>query len=285
MSGADLRLAGRRQNRTGLIIRYVIASILAVVFLVPFYGMIKVALSPSEDIYSPDFVFWPEQPQWQRIGEVIGDPSFRDAILNSAIMAVVSTALTILIAALAGYALARIRSRAAGPMFGLVILVLLIPATTAFVPNFIIVASLGWIGTLQGLIVPGLFSAFNVFLFRQFYLNFPREIEEAALIDGAGYLRVFFSIVLPNTLPFASALTVLGLIGSWNAFLWPLVVSGSGQGVLTVQIYLSSFLTAQTFDYGTLFMATTLSLIPVLVIFFLLQRHLVQGVAATGLKG
>lgn len=285
MSMGDLRLAGRREHRAGLIVRYVVASILALVFLVPFYAMIKVALSANNDIYSPDFVWWPADPQWQRFGEVLGDPMFRDSLLNSAIMAIVSTALAILIAALAGYALARIRSRAAGPMFGLVILVLLIPATTSFVPNFIIVASLGWIGTLQGLIVPGLFSAFNVFLFRQFYLNFPREIEEAALIDGAGYLRVFFSIVLPNTLPFASALTVLGLIGSWNAFLWPLVVSGSGQGVLTVQIYLSSFLTAQSFDYGSLFMAATLSLIPVLIIFFVLQRHLVQGVAATGLKG
>lgn len=285
MSATELRLAGRRENRVGLVIRYVVASLLALVFLAPFYAMVKVALSPNSDIYSSEFVWWPADPQWQRVTEVLGDPSFRDAILNSAIMAVVSTSLTILIAALAGYALARIRSRAAGPMFGLVIGVLLIPATTSFVPNFIIVASLGWIGTLQGLIVPGLFSAFNVFLFRQFYLNFPREIEEAAFIDGAGYLRVFFSIVLPNTLPFASALTVLGLIGSWNAFLWPLVVSGSGQGVLTVQIYLSSFLTAQSFDYGSLFMAATLSLLPVLAIFFVLQRYLVQGVAATGLKG
>lgn len=285
MSSADLRFAGRREHRIGLIVRYVVASILALVFLVPFYAMIKVALSANEDIYSPDFVLWPASPQWQRFTEVLTDPMFLDSLINSAIMAVVATALSILIAMLAGYALARIRSRAAGPMFGLVILVLLIPATTSFVPNFIIVASLGWIGTLQGLIVPGLFSAFNVFLFRQFYLNFPREIEEAALIDGAGYIRVFFSIVLPNTLHFASALTVLGLIGTWNAFLWPLVVSGSGQGVITVQIYLSSFLTAQSFDYGSLFMAATLSLIPVLIIFFVLQRYLVQGVAATGLKG
>jgi multiple sugar transport system permease protein len=200
-------------------------------------------------------------------------------------MAIVSTSLTILIAALAGYALARIPNRAQKPMFALVIVVLLVPAATAFVPNFIIVASLGWIGTLRGLIIPGLFSAFNVFLFRQFYSGFPKEVEEAAHIDGAGYYTTFFRIIFPNTLPFASALTVLGLIGSWNAFLWPLVVAGSGQAGMTVQIYLSSFLTAQTFDYGTLFMAATLSLIPVLVIFFFLQRYLVAGIAATGLKG
>jgi multiple sugar transport system permease protein len=282
---STLTMAGYRRRRGGLIVRYVIASLLALVFLVPFYAMVKTALSTNEEIYSTTFTFWPSDPQWGRIPEVLGDPRFLDALKNSAIMAVVATSLSILIAALAGYALARIPNRFARPMFMMVVIVLLIPGTTAFVPNFIIVASLGWIGTLRGLIIPGLFGAFNVFLFRQFYVNFPKEVEEAAHIDGAGYFRTFFQVIFPNTLPFASALTVLGLIGSWNAFLWPLVVAGSGQSANTVQIYLSSFLTAQTFDYGGLFMAAALSLIPVLAIFFFLQRYLVAGIAATGLKG
>lgn len=282
---AQLHIVGQRRSSAGRVLRYAVASVLALIFLIPFYAMVKTALSTNDEIYSQDFVFWPSDPQWQRIPELLADPRYLDALMNSAIMAVVSTSLSILIASLAGYALVRIPNRAAKPMFILVIVVLLVPATTAFVPNFIIVASLGWIGTLQGLIVPGLFSAFNVFLFRQFYVNFPREIEEAAYIDGAGFFRTFFRVVFPNTLPFASALTVLGLIGSWNAFLWPLVVAGDGQNAMTVQIYLSSFLTAQTFDYGGLFMAATVSLIPVLLVFFVLQRYLVAGIAATGLKG
>ena len=282
---AQLHIVGQRRSSVGSVLRYVVASVLALIFLIPFYAMVKTALSTNDEIYSQDFVVWPSDPQWQRIPELFADPRYLDALMNSAIMAVVSTSLSILIASLAGYALVRIPNRAAKPMFILVIVVLLVPATTAFVPNFIIVASLGWIGTLQGLIVPGLFSAFNVFLFRQFYVNFPREIEEAAYIDGAGFFRTFFRVVFPNTLPFASALTVLGLIGSWNAFLWPLVVAGDGQNAMTVQIYLSSFLTAQTFDYGGLFMAATVSLIPVLLVFFVLQRYLVAGIAATGLKG
>lgn len=282
---AQLHIVGQRRSSAGRVLRYAVASVLALIFLIPFYAMVKTALSTNDEIYSQDFVFWPSDPQWQRIPELFADPRYLDALMNSAIMAVVSTSLSILIASLAGYALVRIPNRAAKPMFTLVIVVLLVPATTAFVPNFIIVASLGWIGTLQGLIVPGLFSAFNVFLFRQFYVNFPREIEEAAYIDGAGFFRTFFRVVFPNTLPFASALTVLGLIGSWNAFLWPLVVAGDGQNAMTVQIYLSSFLTAQTFDYGGLFMAATMSLIPVLLVFFVLQRYLVAGIAATGLKG
>lgn len=282
---AQLHIVGSGRRSLGLTLRYVVASVLALIFFIPFYAMIKTALSTNDEIYTSEFTFWPADPQWQRIPELLSDPMFLTALKNSAIMAVVSTSLTILIASLAGYALARIPNRAAKPMFVLVIVVLLVPATTAFVPNFIIVASLGWIGTLRGLIIPGLFSAFNVFLFRQFYLGFPREVEEAAYIDGAGFFRTFFRVVFPNTLPFASALTVLGLIGSWNAFLWPLVVAGNGTGAMTVQIYLSSFLTAQTFDYGGLFMAATLSLIPVLIVFFVLQRYLVAGIAATGLKG
>lgn len=282
---AQLHIVGQRRSSAGRVLRYAVASVLALIFLIPFYAMVKTALSTNDEIYSQDFVLWPSDPQWQRIPDLFADPRYLDALMNSAIMAVVSTSLSILIASLAGYALVRIPNRAAKPMFTLVIVVLLVPATTAFVPNFIIVASLGWIGTLQGLIVPGLFSAFNVFLFRQFYVNFPREIEEAAYIDGAGFFRTFFRVVFPNTLPFASALTVLGLIGSWNAFLWPLVVAGDGQNAMTVQIYLSSFLTAQTFDYGGLFMAATVSLIPVLLVFFVLQRYLVAGIAATGLKG
>jgi multiple sugar transport system permease protein len=278
-------MAGYKSHKAPIVVRYVLATVLALIFLLPFYTMIKTALSTDEDIYSKTFVWWPEDAQWGRALEILQDPQFLEAIRNSAIMAIVQTTLTILIASLAGYALARIPNKAQKPMFYLVIVVLLVPAATAFVPNFIIVASLGWIGTLRGLIIPGLFSAFNVFLFRQFYVNFPKEVEEAAHIDGAGYFRTFFSIIFPNTLSFASALTVLGLIGSWNAFLWPLVVAGSGQAGMTVQIYLSSFLTAQSFDYGTLFMAATLSLIPVLIIFFFLQRYLVAGIAATGLKG
>ncbi|WP_432562247.1 carbohydrate ABC transporter permease [Kineococcus sp. SYSU DK003] len=278
---------GRRNavRAGGNVARYAAVAVVALLFLLPFYLMVKTAVSPAADIASRTFVLWPSEPDWSVFGRVLDDPTFPRAMLNSAVMAVLLTGGQIVVAAMAGYALARIPNRAAGPLFSATIVVLLIPAATTFLPNFLIVARLGWVDSLRGLIVPGLFSAFNVFLFRQFFLNFPKELEEAGRLDGLGYFGVFRRIVVPNTLAFASALTVLGFVGSWNAFLWPLVVAGGGSGAVTVQVYLSSFLTAQTFDYSGLFAAALLSLLPVLLVFLLLQRWLVRGVAETGMGG
>ncbi|WP_218974669.1 carbohydrate ABC transporter permease [Streptomyces sp. NP160] len=268
-----------------LALRYAVLAVLALLFLLPFYVMVKTAVSSPADVASQTFVLWPSQPDWSAFGRVLEDPSFTTAILTSSLMAVSMTVGQIAIAAMAGYALARIPHRLGQPLFALTVLMLLIPAATTFLPNFIIVAKLGWVDSLQGLVVPTLFSAFNVFLFRQFFLAFPKELEEAGKLDGLGHLGVFVRIVVPNSLAFASALTVLGFVGAWNAFLWPLVVAGSGSGALTVQVYLSQFLTAQTFDYTGLFAAALLSLVPVLLVFVVLQRWLVRGVAETGMGG
>lgn len=269
----------------GHVVRYAVVSLLALLFLLPFFIMLKTAVSAPADIASRQFVLWPSEPDWSAFARVFDDPMFLRSMLNSAVMAVVLTTGQIVVAAMAGYAMARIPNRAAKALFSATIVVLLIPAATTFLPNFLIVARLGWVDTLRGLIVPGLFSAFNVFLFRQFFLNFPKELEEAGRLDGLGYFGVFRRVVVPNTLAFASALTVLGFVGAWNAFLWPIVVAGGGSGAVTVQVYLSSFLTAQTFDYSGLFAAALLSLLPVLLVFVLLQRWLVRGVAETGMGG
>ncbi len=271
--------------RTMLILRYAILVVLALVFLTPFYVMLKIGLSTNAEILNTSFTFFPGSPNWSKVTDTLSDPAFQSALLNSGIIAVLGTGGQIILGAMAGYGLARIPNRAARPVFAAILLVLLIPAATTFLPVYVIVVQLGWVSTLRGLIVPTLFSAFNVFLFRQFFLNFPKELEEAGRIDGLGYFGTFLRIVVPNTLPFASALTVLGFVASWNAFLWPLVVAGNSQSSQTVQVYLSSFLTAQTFDYPGLFMAALLSIVPLLIVFFVLQRYLVRGVSETGITG
>lgn len=283
----------RRQHYRGplalstgtLVFRYTVLSIVAILFLIPFWVMVKFSLATNESVQSPDFVFLPIPPSFDNYINVFGDPAFWAAMRGSALMAVLQTGLSIVIAAMAGYGLARIRSRFSNLVLAITLLVLMIPSATTFIPNFIIVASLGWVGTLQGLVVPTLFAAFTVFMFRQAFLNFPRELEEAGRLDGLTNLGVFARIVVPNVIPFAAALTVLGFVGSWNSFLWPLVVAGQGFGISTVQVYLSTFLTAQTFDYTGLFAAALVSMLPMLVVFFALQRLLVRGVAETGLTG
>jgi multiple sugar transport system permease protein len=146
------------------------------------------------------------------------------------------------------------------------------------------VSSLGWVSSLRGLIIPGLFSGFTAFLFRQYFLNFPRELEEAGRVDGLSYFGAFWRIVVPNSLQFYAAIAVITFISSWNAFLWPLVI-GQDQSSWTVQVALSTFITAQTINIHELFVAAAVSVLPLILVFVFLQRYIVQGVAETGIKG
>jgi multiple sugar transport system permease protein len=160
----------------------------------------------------------------------------------------------------------------------------MIPAAVTFVPTFVVVSALGWVSDLRGLVVPGLFSAFTAFLFRQYFLNFPKELEEAARIDGLGHWGTFWRIVVPNSRGFFAALAVIAFLNSWNQFLWPLVI-GQDQQSWTVQVTLSTFLTAQSLNIHELFLAAAVSVTPLVIVFVALQRFLVRGVAETGIKG
>lgn len=189
-----------------------------------------------------------------------------------------------LFASMAGYGLARIRHPASNFIFLFIISTMTIPFAVTFVPLYVVVASLGWVSTLQGIIVPGLFSAFATFMFRQFYLSFPIEVEEAGRVDGLGYLGLYRHVAIPNSVGVLIALGSLAFINSWNAFLWPLVI-GQQPSSWTIQIVLSTFLTAQTINLHELFMGAAVAIIPVLVLFGILQRYLVEGVSGSGIKG
>ena len=190
----------------------------------------------------------------------------------------------LVVSGLAGYGLARIPYRWSNVVFYVITATLLIPAAVTFVPSFVLVSTLGWISTLRGLIIPGLFQALATFLFRQFFLGFPKEIEEAAFIDGLGYWGTFWRIVVPNSMGFVAAIGTITFIGSWNAFLWPLVI-GRDQESWTVQIALSTFLTAQSVQVSQLFMAALVAIVPLLLMFLFLQRWIVEGVERTGIAG
>ena len=154
---------------------------------------------------------------------------------------------------------------------------------TAGESRFVLVSTLGWVSSLRGLIIPGLFQAFATFLFRQYFLNFPRELEEAAQLDGTGYWGTFWRVVVPNSKGFVAAIGTITFIGSWNAFLWPLVIAPD-QNSWTVQIALSTFLTAQTINLPQLFIAATIAILPLVVMFVFLQRWIVEGAERSGIS-
>ena len=275
-----------RAERAGSVLRYVLLGGGAVLFLTPFYLLLRNALSTDADITSPHWKPFPSHLRWSNLRELFDDQSVPmwHSLVNSLIVAVSQTAGTIVLASLAGYGLARIPYRFANVVFGAVVATLLIPASVTFVPSFIVVSSLGWLNTLRGLIVPGLFQAFACFLFRQYFLGFPVEIEDAARIDGLGYWGTFWRIVVPNSKAILAAVGTLTFIGSWNAFLWPLIIAQDPDS-WTVQLSLSTFITAQTINLHELFAAALVSIMPLVVVFLFLQRFIVQGVERTGING
>ncbi|MGW4868797.1 carbohydrate ABC transporter permease [Streptomyces chartreusis] len=265
---------------------YVAAGLAALLFLIPFYLIVRNALMTDPEITGENWKWFPTDIQWGNITEPFDDVTvdFARSLWNSVVVAVLHTTGILLICSMAGYGLARIPYRHANKVFYAVLATLMVPTAVTFVPSFVLVSSLGWVDSYRGLIVPGLFSGFTCFLFRQYFLGFPKELEEAARVDGLGYWGAYWRVVVPNSLNFFAAIATITFINGWNAFLWPLVI-GQDPSAWTVQVALSSYMTNQTVNYHLIFMATAISILPLVFVFLFLQRWLVQGIAQTGIKG
>jgi multiple sugar transport system permease protein len=281
-----VRVASRSRVSLGAVLSYIVLTLLAILFLVPFYLIFRNALLTQPQILSFDWVWLPLPPHFENIQAIFNDPSapMGTGLRNSTIIALVQSVGQMFIASLAGYGLARIPYRWSNVVFYAILLTLMIPGAVTFVPLYVIVASLGWINTLQGLIVPGLFNSFATFLFRQFYIDFPQDLEDAGRVDGLGYWGIYRYILLPNSLGIMAALGIMTFIGSWNSFLWPLII-GQTPEWWTVQVVLSTFLTAQTINLPALFMGAAIAVLPLVLIFIFAQRYIIEGVTATGIKG
>ncbi|MEV6752967.1 carbohydrate ABC transporter permease [Streptomyces sp. NPDC051214] len=270
--------------RAGRALRLSLLIALALLFLIPFYLLVRNGLSSESDITSPEWPFFPSTLRWGNVKELFDDTSvpFARSLLNSLLIAVATTVGTLLLASLAGYGLARIPYRHANKVFYAILGTLMVPASVTFVPSFVLVSSLGWVSTLRGLIIPTLFSAFACFIFRQYFLGFPRELEDAARVDGLGYWRTYWRVVVPNSRPVFAAVGTIVFIGAWNSFLWPLVI-GQDRNAWTVQVALSSFTTSQVIRLHELFVAAAVSIVPLLVVFLFFQRWIVAGVERSGI--
>lgn len=277
-------MAGRRTNRGLLAVRYVVLGVLTVLFLLPFYVVVRNAFASNKLITAAQWRWLPDQLNLANFKVLFqdGNVDMAAAMLHSAIMSISQTTLTVLVSLLAGYALARYDNRLSRFLLGLTLFTLMVPAAVTFIPMFVMTAQLGWIDSYRGLVVPGLFSAFATYLFRQNFLGFPTELEEAARVDGANPWTTFWRVVAPNSLGIVGAVGTITFIGSWNAFLWPLLIGR--ENTRTVQVTLSQFMTSQGVNYPVLFAGALVAIIPVVGVFLFLQRFLVEGVETSGMK-
>jgi len=283
---AAVRASGPRAALTSAVL-YGVLAVAAVVFLVPFYLLMRNGLSTDLEISSPDWKLLPESLRFANVTDLFDNTTvpFARSLINSAFVSVTQTVGAVLVASMAGYGLARIPYRFANVVFGGILATLMIPAAVTFVPSFIIINEIGWLNSYQGLIVPGMFQAFAAFLFRQYFLGFPIELEEAARIDGLSTWGTYWRIVVPNSRGVFAAVASITFIASWNAFLWPLVVGGRDQNKWTVQVALSTLLNAQSPKMTQMFAASAIAILPLLIAFVLLQRYIVEGVERAGING
>ena len=254
----------------------------SLIMLAPFFVMLVVSLWPNEAFLARRFPL--DQITLGNYRETFQVIPFGRYFLNSAIVAVTATVLQILISSLAAFAFARLRFWGREGLFLLYLAALMIPAQVTLIPNFLIIRALGWYDSYQALIMPALFSALSTFLLRQYYRGIPLDLDEAARMDGASSLRIWWQVIMPLSGPVIAALAIFTFQATWNDFLWPLVVTGSDK-MRTIPIGLSYFVGQYSTAWNLLMAGSVIALLPVLVVYFFAQRTFVQGITLTGMGG
>jgi multiple sugar transport system permease protein len=263
---------------------YGLLALLAGLTILPFVWMVLTALKPGNEVMTNPPTWIPSRPAVENFPRALSFFPFDRFLLNTLVVAVGATALQMATATLAAYAFARLRFRGRNVLFVVYLGTLMIPQQVTIVPLFLMMRSLGWIDTFAALILPSAFQAFGVFLLRQFFLTIPRELEEAAVMDGAGRLRILLQLIVPLSRPALATLGLFTFIREWNAFLWPLIATNQQQ-MRTVAVGLSLFQGQYGTEWHLLMAASTITLLPVLVVFLFAQRYFIEGVALTGFGG
>jgi multiple sugar transport system permease protein len=285
---ADIKPEPRSpRQRVKQILSYVALLLLTIFFVLPLLWMLSTSLKTNPESVRWPLSWIPEEFTTQGYSEIFNTTSQTPVLrwfVNSLVAALAHTALVLVTAAPAAYALARMHFRGKRIMFAIIISTLFIPHIILIIPNYLIVDMFGWLDTLLAVIVPSVPTALYLFLLRQFFVSLPRELEEAALLDGANRYQIFLRIILPLSKAPLATVAVLSFLQNWNDFLWPVYVLFSPQN-LTLQPGLSKLQGAYETDYPIIMAGGVLASIPVLIIFLFAQRYIIEGVSRSGLKG
>ncbi|GAA0933159.1 carbohydrate ABC transporter permease [Pseudonocardia zijingensis] len=271
-------------RRLGSVLTHAALVIGAITMIGPFVWQLLTAFKSLPETTTVPPPILPREWQWSNFAEVFELLPFGQQLLNSLIVAAAVTLGQLAFCSLGAYAFARLEFRGRELIFALFLSVLMVPKQLLILPQYQIMSDLGLLNTLPALVLPGLFSAFGTFLLRQFFATIPKDFEEAALLDGAGRLRIFFSIMLPLVKPALAALAVITVMHSWNDLLWPLVVN-TAPSSMPISAGLTSLQGQEWTDYPVLMAGALMASIPMLLAYLALQRQFVQGIALSGTKG
>ncbi|KRC46816.1 ABC transporter permease [Leifsonia sp. Root227] len=289
-SGEEQRPVRQERRRSprrtaGQIVLYVVLCLVTLLIVLPLLWIVLTSFKTDSDTIQNPFSVFPTP--WSVDAYITlssgQQPIFR-WFLNSLLAATLQTAIILVTASAAAYALARLEFWGKKIVFGAIIATLLVPPVIFLIPNYLIVQNLGWLDTIWAISIPGAASAFGVFFLRQFFIGLPVEIEEAARIDGAGDIRIFLQIVVPLARPALATLAVLSFLANWNDFLWPVYVLLSPEN-LTLQPGLAQLQGAYSTHFAIVMAGAVIASIPVLILFSIAQRHIVDSVASSGVKG
>ncbi|WP_226781715.1 carbohydrate ABC transporter permease [Oceaniglobus trochenteri] len=269
------------QATTVRIIWMIVSGILGILILFPLLWMVSIAFRTSEQTFTSQLIA--PDATLANFVHVFTEVPFLLYMWNSFFVSTMVTVIALFFHTMAGYALARLRFPGREFIFLAIFSTFLVSLPVIIVPLFVIVKSMGMLNSYAGLIIPAIFNAFGIFLLRQYYLSIPREIEEAALIDGASYWRIYLSIILPLSKPIMSALAILFFLTNWNSFLWPLTIA-SDPSLWMVQVGIANFSSQYAASWNYMMAASTVVAIPTLVLFIVFQKQIMDSLKTSGLK-
>lgn len=263
---------------------YLVLSLMTIIVIIPFLWMISTAFKPQKQTFKfpPEWI--PRPVSFDSFARVWNDMPFGHFITNTVFVTVVILIGQLLFSSMAAYSFSRLQYPGRNLIFVIFIGSLMIPEIVTMIPQYLIMKQLGWLDTFKAIIAPQMFgNAFGVFLIRQYLIGIPKELDDAAKIDGSGFIRTFTTIILPLAKPALSTLAVFTLVKSWNNFLWPLIVTTS-EKKFVLTIGLANLNGQYSADWAGIMAASFMSLLPIIVLFIFLQRFFIQSIQMSGLK-
>lgn len=286
MKPRDTTLTNTQRRWVGDGLAWVALTLLGIFWMVPFLWMVSTSFKGLDEVYAFPPRFLPDEFRWSNYLDAWQTVPFSRFFFNSLFVAIATTVAVVVTSSMAGYSFARLRYPGRDKIFLAYLGTIMIPFPVLIIPLFILMRQLGLVDTLPGLILPAAFTAWGTFLMRQFMLSIPREIEEAARMDGASFWRIYAQIIMPLSRPVIATLGIFTFLSNWNEFLWPLITISSIENK-TLPLGLTMFQAQVPIKtpWQLVMAAATFSVLPVLIVFVIGQKYYVRGIATTGLKG